>query len=122
MAKAAIIHFAQTLAVELVGHRINVNVINPGWIDTPGERAFYTEEQIQEGVVACPGVAAGRQKIPARRSPSWPAMTPITSPVHSCELTVAMLLLVVRLIETRLVEQGDKYVKKGKFHSFLPGP
>lgn len=48
MAKAAINHFAQTLAVELVEHRINVNVITPGWIDTPGERAFYTEQEIQE--------------------------------------------------------------------------
>lgn len=48
MAKAAINHFAQTLAVELVEHRINVNVINPGWIDTPGERAFYTEEELQK--------------------------------------------------------------------------
>ena len=48
MAKAAIDHFAETLAVELVEHRINVNVIHPGWIDTPGERAFYTEEEIQE--------------------------------------------------------------------------
>ena len=28
--------------------RINVNVIAPGWIDTPGERAFYTEEELKE--------------------------------------------------------------------------
>ena len=48
MAKAAINHFAETLAVELAEHRINVNVINPGCVDTPGERAFYSEEQIQE--------------------------------------------------------------------------
>ena len=49
MAKAAIDHFARTLSVELVSHRINVNVIHPGWIDTPGERDFYTEEEIREG-------------------------------------------------------------------------
>ena len=48
MAKAAINHFAETLAVELVDSRINVNVITPGWIDTPGERAFYTEEELRE--------------------------------------------------------------------------
>jgi len=47
MAKAAINQFAMTLAVELDGKRINVNVITPGWIDTPGERAFYSEEEIQ---------------------------------------------------------------------------
>jgi glucose 1-dehydrogenase len=48
MAKAAINHFAETLAVEVVDHRINVNIINPGWIDTPGEREFYSEEELQE--------------------------------------------------------------------------
>jgi glucose 1-dehydrogenase len=48
MAKAAINHLAQTLAVEMAPYRVNVNVINPGWIDTPGERLFYTEQQIQE--------------------------------------------------------------------------
>ena len=47
MAKAAINQFAMTLAVEVVDKRINVNVITPGWIDTPGERAFYSEEEIQ---------------------------------------------------------------------------
>ena len=48
MAKAAINHLAQTLAVEMAPHRVNVNVITPGWIDTPGERIYYTEQQIQE--------------------------------------------------------------------------
>lgn len=49
MAKAAINHLTRTLAVEMTPHRINVNVINPGWIDTPGERKFYTEAEIEEG-------------------------------------------------------------------------
>lgn len=57
MSKAAINHFARTLAAELAPNRINVNVINPGWIDTPGERAIATEEEIQ----------AGAKKIPWRR-------------------------------------------------------
>jgi glucose 1-dehydrogenase len=48
MAKAAINHLGQTLAVEMAPYRVNVNVIMPGWIDTPGERMFYTEQQIQE--------------------------------------------------------------------------
>ena len=49
MAKAAINHLVNTMAVELVDYHINVNVINPGWIDTPGERNYATEEEIQEG-------------------------------------------------------------------------
>ncbi len=54
MSKAAVNHFARTLAAELTPYHINVNVINPGWINTPGERKFYTEEQIQEAGKAIP--------------------------------------------------------------------
>ena len=46
-AKAGLNHMTSSIAVELFKHRINVNVINPGWIDTPGERRDFTEEQIQ---------------------------------------------------------------------------
>jgi len=48
MAKAAVNHLGRSLAAELAAHRINVNVINPGYIDTPGERKFATEEQITQ--------------------------------------------------------------------------
>lgn len=41
-------HIARTLATELAGDRILVNSIEPGWIDTPGERVYYSEEQIRE--------------------------------------------------------------------------
>jgi glucose 1-dehydrogenase len=46
-AKAGINHMAYTLAGELAPHRINVNVIEPGWTDTPGERRYYSEEQLR---------------------------------------------------------------------------
>jgi glucose 1-dehydrogenase len=49
MAKAAINHLGRTMAAELAGHHINVNMVNPGWIDTPGERRFSSEEQLREG-------------------------------------------------------------------------
>ncbi|MBI5305673.1 MAG: glucose 1-dehydrogenase [Chloroflexi bacterium] len=49
MSKAAINHLGRTLALELAPHHINVNMINPGWIDTPGERAFASESEIQAG-------------------------------------------------------------------------
>ena len=49
MAKAAIDHMARTAAIELAEHRIRVNIVHPGWIDTPGERKFFSEEQIEVG-------------------------------------------------------------------------
>lgn len=54
MAKAAINQLAATMAGELAPHHINVNVINPGWIDTPGERKFATEEEIRRGALLIP--------------------------------------------------------------------
>ncbi len=54
MAKAAINHFGETLAAELTPYHINVNIINPGWIDTPGERKYATEEEIREGAKRLP--------------------------------------------------------------------
>jgi len=43
-AKAGLNHMMRTIAVELSPHRINVNAIEPGWIDTPGEHVTFSEE------------------------------------------------------------------------------
>lgn len=56
-AKAAVEQMARTAAIELVDHRIRVNIVCPGWIDTPGERRFATEEQI----------SAAAEKLPWKR-------------------------------------------------------
>jgi glucose 1-dehydrogenase len=45
-AKAGLNHLALTIAGELYPHRINVNVIEPGWIDTPGEHEAFSEEAL----------------------------------------------------------------------------
>jgi glucose 1-dehydrogenase len=45
--KAGLNHLCRTIAVELARHRINVNAIEPGWIDTPGERAVFGDEVIR---------------------------------------------------------------------------
>jgi glucose 1-dehydrogenase len=60
MAKAAIDHMARTAAIELAPHRIRVNIVHPGWIDTPGERKFFTEEQIEQGAKELPWQRMGR--------------------------------------------------------------
>jgi glucose 1-dehydrogenase len=47
-AKSGLNNMALTIATELVRHRINVNVIEPGWIDTPQERETFGDSLIEE--------------------------------------------------------------------------
>jgi glucose 1-dehydrogenase len=48
MAKAAVDQMARTAACELAEHRIRVNIVHPGWTDTPGERKFFDESVLSE--------------------------------------------------------------------------
>jgi len=61
-AKAGLNHMAFTMAAELLKHRINVNVIEPGWIDTPGEHATLGSENIAAAAAKLPW---GRLGTPA---------------------------------------------------------
>ncbi len=54
MAKAAVDLMARTAALELVRHRIRVNIVEPGWTDTPGERKFFSEEMLKTASAALP--------------------------------------------------------------------
>jgi len=47
-AKAGLEHLMRTVAGELIGLKVNVNAIAPGWIDTPGERETFSSEVIDE--------------------------------------------------------------------------
>lgn len=66
MAKAAVDQMARTAAIELIEHRIRVNIIYPGWIDTPGERKFTSEEQMQAAAARLPWKRLGRPEEIAR--------------------------------------------------------
>jgi glucose 1-dehydrogenase len=66
MSKAAIDHMARTAAIELVEHRIRVNLIHPGWIDTPGERKFASEDQLAGAAAKLPWKRMGRPEEIAR--------------------------------------------------------
>jgi glucose 1-dehydrogenase len=46
MSKAAIEHMARTAAIEVAEHRIRINIIQPGWTDTPGELKFASRETL----------------------------------------------------------------------------
>ena len=52
--KAGINHMSRTIAAELAPQHIRSNVIEPGWIDTPGERRYATDEEIHEAGEALP--------------------------------------------------------------------
>ena len=54
MGKAALDQMAKTAAVELAEYRIRVNLIHPGWTDTPGERKFFTDAELMERGNALP--------------------------------------------------------------------
>ena len=57
--KAAVIHFTQTLALEVARHGIRVNAFTPGVTDTPFWRAFRSKEDVEAafrtGQVGQPG-------------------------------------------------------------------
>lgn len=59
-AKAGLNHLAFTIAAELIKHRINVNVIEPGWIDTPGEHETFGDALIAEEGPKLPWGRLGR--------------------------------------------------------------
>ena len=52
----------RSIAAELAPHLINVNVIEPGWIDTPGEYEAFTEETIAEEGAKLPWKRLGTPK------------------------------------------------------------
>jgi glucose 1-dehydrogenase len=53
-AKVGLNNLAFTIATELARHRINVNVIMPGWIDTPGEHETFGDDYIRQTAPSLP--------------------------------------------------------------------
>lgn len=49
IAKAGLDQMMRSAARELLRNKIRVNGCYPGWTDTPGERNFFSEDQIQQG-------------------------------------------------------------------------
>ena len=66
MAKAAIDQMGRTAAVELLRHRIRVNIVHPGWTDTPGERKYFSEEVLQRTAKTLPWGRLARPEEIAR--------------------------------------------------------
>jgi glucose 1-dehydrogenase len=61
MAKAAQDQMARTAAIELLPYKIRVNVLHPGWTNTPGERKFFSEDDLKR---VAPTLPAGRLAEP----------------------------------------------------------
>lgn len=62
IAKFGVTGMALTMANELSAHRIRVNVVNPGWIDTPGERQYATEAELQAEALKLPWRRLGQPR------------------------------------------------------------
>jgi glucose 1-dehydrogenase len=52
--KGGLNQMALTIAAELYPHRINVNIIEPGWIDTPGEHEAFGDDVMAKAGAALP--------------------------------------------------------------------
>ena len=61
-AKAGLNQLTRSLAVELCPHRIRVNAIEPGWIDTAGERRVFSDAVVETAGSLLPW---GRIGVPA---------------------------------------------------------
>lgn len=59
-AKAGLEQMMRTLAAEMVRHRINVNAVAPGWIDTPRERELFPGEVLERAAKEIPWGRMGR--------------------------------------------------------------
>jgi glucose 1-dehydrogenase len=66
MAKAGLDQMARTAAVELFKHRIRVNIVYPGWTDTPGERKFFSDEVLARAAQNLPWGRLARPEEIAR--------------------------------------------------------
>ncbi|HUR55790.1 MAG TPA: SDR family oxidoreductase [Gemmataceae bacterium] len=54
MAKAALDMMMKTAATELLPHKIRVNSVYPGWTDTPGERKFFSDDDLKKAATGLP--------------------------------------------------------------------
>ena len=61
MAKAAQDQMARSAATELLRHKIRVNILHPGWTDTPGERKYFSDDDIKK---VAPTLPVGRMARP----------------------------------------------------------
>ena len=54
MSKAALEHAARTAAIEVAQFKIRINIIQPGWTDTPGELKFASRETLDSAGAKIP--------------------------------------------------------------------
>lgn len=60
VAESSLQALARSLARDLLPHRIGVNVVEPGWIRTPGERRWYSDDQLDAAAGHQPWGRLGR--------------------------------------------------------------
>ena len=87
--KAAVRSFARTWTVDLKGRDIRINVLSPGYTDTPGLSHFMTDEQkVGDGRLGSARPDRPPDDLGKAAGSSLPTTAPM-SPVSSCSWTVA---------------------------------
>ena len=89
MSKAAIEHMARTAAIEVAEHRIRINLIQPGWTDTPGELKFASRETLDTAGAKIPLGRLGTAEEMAEASCSCAIRRTHTLPERPCWSTAA---------------------------------
>ena len=89
--KAAVRSFARTWIVDLKGRDIRINVLSPGYTDTPGLCHFMMDEEKAAAVATVPLGRMGTPDDLGRRLYSLLPTTVPKSPVLSCSSTAARL-------------------------------
>ena len=92
--KAAVRSFARTWIVDLKGRDIRINVLSPGYTDTPGLSHFMTDQETRDrsSLPSRSDGSASRTISARRRCSSLPTTVP-TSPALSCSWTAARFRL-----------------------------
>ena len=62
MAKAAVDQMGRTAALELSREGIRVNILHPGWTDTPGEKKFFSDDAMKPARSICHWAAWPRRR------------------------------------------------------------
>lgn len=89
-AKGAIVQLTKSMAIELASHKIQVNAIAPGWIETDMTVPVRAMPMNDEIIARPPPVDGGNRRKLLERRCTWPHMLRTSSPAQQFPSMAAM--------------------------------